>query len=52
MRAPHQPQPVISNRLLAALPRAEFERLVPHLHNTKLTKGSVLYDVGDEVRRA
>ncbi len=52
MRAPHQPQPVIANRLLAALPRAEYERLAPHLRKVKLTKNSILYDTGEDVHDA
>jgi CRP-like cAMP-binding protein len=40
------------NRVLAALPRAEYERLVPHLEQVHLPQGKVLYEIGDFVRRA
>lgn len=52
MHAPRQPKDALTNRLLVALPHAEYERLAPHLQKAKLTKGSVLYDTGDEVQRA
>ena len=38
-------QPV--NRLLAALPDAEYQRLVPHLEVIPFSSKQVLYDVGD-----
>src|SRR5215208_5236259 len=41
-----------TNRLLAALPRAEMERLAPTLEQVHLQRKSVLYDAGDEVRYA
>jgi CRP-like cAMP-binding protein len=41
-----------SNRLLAALPRAEVERLAPALERVTLQRKTVLYDVGDDVRYA
>ena len=34
------------NRLLAALPRAEYERLIPHLEVVHLPRGKILFDVG------
>ena len=40
------------NRLLAALPRAEYERLLPHLERVHFPQGKVLYEAGDVVRRA
>lgn len=52
MHAPRQSKVVLTNRLLIALPRAEFERIATHLHTYKLTKGSILYDTSDEVHRA
>jgi CRP-like cAMP-binding protein len=45
-------QSPIKNRLLAALPRAEFERLNPHLEPVSLPKGHLVYDAGDIVRHA
>jgi CRP-like cAMP-binding protein len=44
-------QTSISNRLLAALPRAELERLAPHLEQINFPIGT-LYDAGDVVRHA
>lgn len=40
------------NRILAALPRAEYERLAPHLERVSLPQGKVLCEAGDPVRRA
>lgn len=46
-------QPIKStNRLLAALPRAEVERLAPNLERVSLQRKKVLYDAGEEVRHA
>lgn len=42
----------IRNQILAALPRAEYERLIPALEQKRLGKGDILYDVGDTVRSA
>jgi CRP-like cAMP-binding protein len=39
------------NRLLAALPPADFGLLAPHLIETTLERGSVLSEVGQPVRR-
>lgn len=40
------------NRLLAALPRDERERLSSHREQVHLAKGKVLYEVGETVRHA
>jgi CRP-like cAMP-binding protein len=40
------------NRLLAALPREEYERLSPHLESFHLTPGKILYNAGEAVRHA
>jgi CRP-like cAMP-binding protein len=40
------------NRLLAALPREEYEGLSPHLEMVRLTPGNTLYHAGDAVRHA
>jgi len=45
------PSPV-TNRLLAALPRGEYERLVPHLRLIHLSRNRILYETGDELRQA
>ncbi len=36
----------VENRLLAALPREEYERLRPQLHEVSLTLGEVVYEFG------
>jgi CRP-like cAMP-binding protein len=41
-----------ANRLLAALPLAEVERLAPNLERVVLQRKKVLYDAGDEVCHA
>lgn len=46
------PQSSMKNRLLAALPRSEFERLIPHLEPVSLPKRHIVYDAGDIVRHA
>lgn len=40
------------NRLLAALPRGEYERLAPHLERVHLPQGKVLSEAGDRLRHA
>lgn len=40
------------NRVLASLPREEYERLRPHLEPVRLAPGKILYDAGDVVRHA
>jgi CRP-like cAMP-binding protein len=47
------PQQIIypaRNRLLAALPREEYERLRPRLARESLPNGRVIYEAGDRVR--
>jgi len=39
--------PQAVNRLLAALPEAEYQRLIPHLEYVPLSLKQVLYDVGE-----
>jgi cAMP-binding proteins - catabolite gene activator and regulatory subunit of cAMP-dependent protein kinases len=39
--------PQAVNRLLAALPDAEYQRLIPHLERVPLSLKQVLYDVGE-----
>jgi CRP-like cAMP-binding protein len=39
--------PQAVNRLLAALPEAEYQRLIPHLERVPLSVKQVLYDVGE-----
>src|SRR5512132_1247635 len=41
-------QSPLENRLLAALPAADFERLLPHLELMPLPLGSALYESGDQ----
>ena len=40
-----------TNRLLAALPGKEYQRLRPHLEEVTLTFGEVLYESGEIIRR-
>jgi len=47
MNAPHTPS---QNRLLAVLPGAELERLVPHLKLVALPLGDVLYESGVQLK--
>jgi CRP-like cAMP-binding protein len=39
----------LDNKLLASLPRDDFDRLLPHLSSVSLQQGVVLYESGDEV---
>lgn len=39
----------LDNKLLAALPRSQFNLLVPHLTTTMLAQSVVVYETGDEV---
>jgi CRP-like cAMP-binding protein len=47
-----QPQFITKNRLLAALPRQEYERLAPHLEPTHLPRGKTIALTGDTLRYA
>lgn len=40
----------IANTLLAALARADYQRLLPKLEPVKLTFGEILHEPGDEIR--
>ncbi len=42
----------IANRLLAALQRDEYERLLPNSQVIRLPRNRILYEAGDEVRSA
>jgi CRP-like cAMP-binding protein len=46
------PKTWINNRLIAALPRSDFDRLAPYLEQVDLPKKKVLYDAGEVVRHA
>jgi CRP-like cAMP-binding protein len=39
----------LDNKLLASLPREDFDRLLPHLSTVSLQQGIVLFESGDEV---
>lgn len=43
------PQFSSKNQLLAALPKDEYERLLPNLEPVRLPKGEVIYEAGDTV---
>ncbi len=49
MASPHNPN---QNHLLAALPTAEFERLVAHLELVPMALGEILYEPGEQMRHA
>lgn len=40
----------IGNTILAALPREQFDRLVPHLTTVRLERDEVVYITGDQIR--
>src|SRR5712692_6888105 len=42
----------IENRLLAALPRDEYERLLPHLELVRFPKNRILYEAGEGIHYA
>ncbi len=44
-----KPQTQAGNRLLAALPGEEYERLLPHLEHVSLTLGEVIYESGERL---
>ena len=52
MPAPIQLHAASENRLLAALPRQEYERLLPHLERVHLPQGKVISEVSDLIRHA
>jgi CRP-like cAMP-binding protein len=47
MDNPQNPMNPRQNRLLAGLPRSEFERITPHLEPVPLPLGQALYESGD-----
>jgi CRP-like cAMP-binding protein len=47
-----EPSIPIGNRLLARLPRDEYERLLPNLELVRFPRNRILYEAGDEVRSA
>lgn len=49
MSAPKDPHQQIKNRLLAALPAEEYERLVPHLELVSLQLNQILYEFGEPI---
>jgi CRP-like cAMP-binding protein len=40
------------NAILAAIPKDEYDRLITHLEVVELTRGRIVYNVGDTVRHA
>lgn len=41
---------LVTNRLLAALPRKEYQQLLPELEQVTLTLGDVLFEAGERIR--
>ena len=52
MSTPRESHLMFGNRILAKLPRAEYERLRPGMEAVHLAQGRVLYNAGDPVRHA
>lgn len=40
----------VENRLLAALPKKEYQRLLPELEHVRLVFGEILYEAGDTIQ--
>jgi CRP-like cAMP-binding protein len=49
MPTPTHPEFLVENRLLAALPEAERERLLPNMELASLTLGQVIYESGGQM---
>jgi CRP-like cAMP-binding protein len=45
-----KPAAPVSNRLLAALPKKEYQRLLPELEEVTLVFADILYEAGDAIR--
>jgi len=52
MPSPPEPRAMSENRLLAALPADEYERLRPGLEPVHLPQGKTIYEAGDGMRHA
>jgi CRP-like cAMP-binding protein len=52
MSSPKESRFGFENHLLAALPREEYQHLLPHLEQVRLMQGRILYNPGDNVRYA
>jgi hypothetical protein len=50
LRSTKTRQPV-ANRLLAALPGKEYQRLRPHIEEVALSFGEILYESGEIIQR-
>ena len=48
----HPPAALVGNRLLASLPRKEYEHILPLLTPVHLPQGRTLWEAGDQVRHA
>lgn len=46
------PSAAISNRIVASLPREEYERLSPHLEPVRFEKGQLIHHAGDKIQHA
>src|SRR4028118_832053 len=49
--SPFDPNETPANKLLAALPLSQYQRLAPHFKPVNLSLGQVLYEVGDTVHQ-
>jgi CRP-like cAMP-binding protein len=50
MSVPRGSHGTVENRLLAALPKKEYQRIAPHLSPVSLSNGQVLYEADQRVR--
>jgi len=49
MKSSANPRPLIENKLLAALPPEDYQRLLPHLEFVSLARSQVIYDAGEPI---
>ena len=52
MSSSRQSLPAFENRLLASLPREEYDRLIPEMETVKLPQGRLLYEASGVIRHS
>ncbi|HEY0322321.1 MAG TPA: Crp/Fnr family transcriptional regulator [Pyrinomonadaceae bacterium] len=50
MNQPQNPQHLMDNRILTALPAGEYERLLPHLEEVRMNSGDTISRPGEEIK--